>query len=174
MTWTLDSLFQRYADEIRRGFVRRGHSVEDAVDLTQEVFLRLIRVGMDEKLANPGAYLHQIARNLSVDSRRKAHHKYLVDLPAGLVESVADPQPAEDAKFLYREQIHIVEDVLAGLPDKTRQAFILYQFKGMTMSETAKTIGLSASRTWVLIHQAYDVLRRALDDGDMMSERRKL
>ncbi|WBU60432.1 RNA polymerase sigma factor [Paracoccus albus] len=166
MNWELNNLFQRYAGEIRRAFIRRGHGVEESADLTQDVFLRLIKAEVKTDLVNPGAYLHQIARNLSIDSGRSAQYGHIVEAPHEVVEAIADPQPGQDADLLYHQKLRTVEKALLDLPMKTRRAFELYQLEGMTMSQTAEAIGLSVSRTWTLVQRAYEALREALDDED--------
>ncbi|NHF74455.1 RNA polymerase sigma factor [Paracoccus xiamenensis] len=168
MSWNLKNLFRRYSDEIKRGFIRRGHGVDEAADLTQDVFLRLIKAEVKADLVNPGAYLHQIARNLSIDSRRSAQYAHIVDSPSEVVEAIADPSPGQDANLLYRQRMRTIEKALLDLPVTTRRAFELYQLEGMTMSQTAEAIGLSVSRTWTLVQRAYKALREALDDADAL------
>ncbi len=45
---------------------------------------------------------------------------------------------------------------LAELPEKTRRAFELHRIEEMTVAEVAAELGLSRSRVWALVREAYE------------------
>lgn len=162
--WDLHNLFKRYAGEIDRALRRRGHTADTAADLTQDTFVRVMTSNSKVKPSNPGAYLHQVARNLSVDLYRREQRAELVDLTEEFFRAIADPTPGQETAVIDQQKLAIVETALLELPEKTRTAFELHQLDGYTISEVADVIGLSVSRTWTLIRRAYLHLRTRLDE----------
>lgn len=164
--WNLNVLFVAYAKEINRFLRKRGHQPEVAADLTQEVFLKMLNVAKPVKDDNPRAYLHQVARNLSIDLFRRETVVQTVDIEEEAFENIQDGTPGPEQITYSRQQLAIIDTALAQLPDKTRRAFELYRLGDLTIREVAEEIDMSVSRTWALIHAAYMHLQEAMDDSD--------
>ncbi len=79
----LAAAWTRHETEIRRWLAARGPDPADADDLLQETFLRALR---QEKrfcaIANPRAWLFEVARHLLIDRHRKTGDT--IDLPDDL------------------------------------------------------------------------------------------
>jgi RNA polymerase sigma factor (sigma-70 family) len=157
-------LFMRHAREIQRYLRRRGHSHDAAADLTQDTFVRALTLAPGEDYANPRAYLHMIARNLSVDLRRRERTVPFVTGCDVHMMAVADSAPTPEVVVYDRQRLAIVEAAIAELPDRTRRAFELHRLAEMTIAEVGQEIGLSTTRTWVLVRDAYRHLRRRLNE----------
>lgn len=164
MSWDLQRLFLRHAREINRFLRRRGHNAETAADLTQDTFVRLLAAAPARHADNPRAYLHQVARNLSVDLYRRERLVEIVDLSAEDLHGVADLAPGPDTIVYDRQRLAIVARALLELPDPTRRAFEMHRLGERTMQEIAGDLGLSVSRTWALIRHAYLHLRACLNE----------
>lgn len=158
-------LFLRHAREIDRYLRRRGHSADAAADLTQDTFVRVLTIDDGDHFANPRAYLHMIAHNLSVDLRRRERTVPFLTGCDEQMGTVADPSPTPEAVVYDRQRLAIVEAAIAELPDRTRRAFELHRLAEMTIAEVGCEIGLSTTRTWVLIRDAYRHLRRRLNEA---------
>jgi RNA polymerase sigma-70 factor (ECF subfamily) len=166
MTWDLSGLFSLHAAEITRFLRRRGHSPETAADLTQDTFARLLTASPQNSVDNPRAYLHQIARNLSVDLSRRERRASLSDLTETEFLAIADPSPLPETIVYDRQRLAIVERALGELPARTRRAFELHRLGEQTISEIAEDLDLSSTRTWVLIRDAYRHLRHRLNAAE--------
>ncbi|HEE4993110.1 RNA polymerase sigma factor [Agrobacterium tumefaciens] len=162
--WDLKRLFQKHAQEIDRFLRKRGHQPDVASDLTQDVFLKLLTSSPPKHSENPRAYLHTIARNVSVDLYRREQIVQREDLSEEEYADIADPTPGPDKVVHHRQRLATVDRALSELPEKTRRAFELYRLGDMTISEVADELGLSVSRTWTLIRRAYLHLQASLDD----------
>lgn len=134
----------------------RGDSAE-AEDLTQETFFRAYRYL--PRLEDPdrfGPWLHQIARSLCRDRRRRAQ-----------VEKRA---LAERAEELRRRTMDGVEDTAGGevgkalsdLPEGENEALTLRYFEGLTYDEIARRLGLTFSQVDHLIRKGRARLERRL------------
>lgn len=163
--WNLQRLFQDYAREINRFLRRRGHNAETAADLTQDTFVRVMTATQQANHGNPRAYLHQIARNLSVDLYRREKTVDMVHLVDEDWRSLADSTPSPETILYDRQRLMIIEEALQELPEQTRKAFEMHRLGEKTISEVATDLNLSISRTWTLIKRAYLHLRQRLNEA---------
>ncbi len=167
MNWDVQDLFLSHASGIARSLRRRGLAAETAEDLTQDAFVRVL-AGASARRApaegfNPVGYLYAIARNLCLDHERRLRREPRVELSENAFARLIDPAPGAETVVYDRQRLALMETALAELPERTRRAFELHRLGDYTMTEVAAQIGLSVSRTWALIHEAYDHLRHRLD-----------
>ncbi|MEO9299908.1 RNA polymerase sigma factor [Devosia alba] len=171
MSWDIHDLFRRHAAEINRGLRRRGMSSEVAADLTQDTFLRLLGA-LERRTAeadNPRAYLFQISRNLAVDYARRERLMPRADTSDAFLNAFTDPSPAVDTIVYDRQRLAIVQQALLELPERTRRAFEMHRLQEQTLAEIAPIIGLSTTRTWGLIRDAYRHIRARLHENDALN-----
>ena len=168
LSWDLHKLFHRHAAELVRVLTRRGHSPETAADITQDAFVRLLtaqpaNVGL---AANPRAYLFAITRNLSIDLARRDRIAPNVELTDEMAERIVDPSPLPETIVYDKQRLAATQRAIAELPERTRLAFELHRLDELTIAEVAVRIGLSTSRTWSLIRDAYKHIRLRLTTID--------
>lgn len=164
MSWDIQSLFSRYAREIDRFLRRRGHNADVAADITQDTFVRMMTATPAGRDDNARAYLHQVARNLSVDFYRRERLVEYVDLPEEEFRRIADSSPSSETVIYDRQRLAIIERTLMEMPEQTRRAFMMHRLGEKTMSEVGAELGLSTSRVWTLIRRAYLHLRARLKE----------
>lgn len=104
---------------------------------------------------NPRAYLHQVSRHLSINHQRRERLVTMVELDATVSERIADPAPNAERIVYDRQLLQQTAAALAELPERTRVAFEMHRLGGQTLAEVAQRIGLSTTRTWALIREAY-------------------
>ena len=157
MAWDLQKLFQRHALDISRALRKRGHSAETAADLTQDTFLRVLAAAPADGTANhnPKAYLYQVSRNLSVNHFKRHRLMGTVDLGEEILAQIPDPSPTPETVVYDRQRLRCTALALAELPERTRIAFELHRLNDLTIAEVAARLGLSTTRTWALIRDAY-------------------
>ena len=125
-----------------------------AEDVVQEAYLRF-RTPFDRPdVVTPVGYLFRIVRNLAVDwSRRVAlerrHIEVVEDTPA-----VAEDRPTPEMLAAGRQELQLVMDALAELPERTRMALEMHRFGGLTMEEIGRRLGLSPASIHGLIYKA--------------------
>jgi RNA polymerase sigma-70 factor (ECF subfamily) len=146
---------EQYYTELHRFLVRRLRGSQQAQDLAQEAYLRLLRVERGELVRQPRAYLYRIAVNLVSEFRLRARREpitYDSDTLAELaeiasVETSSDAQRAADA-----EQ---VETLLEQLPPLYRAILILRKRDGLSYPEIAQQLDIS-------VHTVKKYLARAV------------
>lgn len=116
-------------------------SEQDAQDLAQEAYLRLLRVADEKMIRDPVAYLFRIARNL-------VHELYTTMPPPS--ESIDDVDLADDrmsveAQTESEQQFDRLNAVMERLPPKCRAALIMHRRDGMTYDEIAGELGVSSA-----------------------------
>lgn len=121
---------------------RRVHCVQEAADLAQDTFVRLLKQCPAE-LQEPRAFLATVARSVLIDHcRRMSLERAYLDTLALLPEPVT-PSPEERAIVL--EALEQIDRMLDGLGARARSAFLLAQLDGLSYKEVAARLGVSLS-----------------------------
>ena len=140
----LKQLSERYRQPLIAYFQRRVTSRSEAEDLTQEVFLRLVKRLDVQKLDNPEAFLFTTAVNLLRDRFRRGQtqrsHLAEVSLQQPGIEELS-PERVFDS----RQHLAKVIAALEQLDERSRDAFILHRLEGMKHAQIAELYGVSVS-----------------------------
>lgn len=155
----LRRLSERYRQPLTVYFQRRVHSRNEAEDLTQEVFLRLVRRLDVEAIDNPEAFLFRAAVNLLRDRSRRG--KTLRSHLAELTRHQSDIEELSPERvFDSRQSLTLVLSVLEELDERSRDAFILHRLEGMKHSEVADLMGVSVSSVEKYVIKALALLAK--------------
>jgi len=115
-------------------------NIEDAKDVSQEVFLRLYRnLGKVEAEANYQAWLYRVTVNLCNDVGRKRRPSVAVEDVPELVSGDADPQQS----LTGAERQRVLRMSLRALSEKERAALVLRDLEGLSTREVASALGSS-------------------------------
>lgn len=132
---------------LRRRLLQRGRSRgSDIDDLIQEGFLRLCRYQHEQKVAvrDPVAFLVHVVERVHVERLRRARltQRIFSDQPFEEIDCVdSASSPEQDAEA--QELIERIEWRLGTANPRTREAFLLHRFGGMSYAEIAKKLGIS-------------------------------
>jgi RNA polymerase sigma factor (sigma-70 family) len=136
--------FRDHAGELQRFLARRVPQPQDADDLAQEVFARLLRVRNADLVRSPLSYLLGIATHVVREFRqRKQHERVLFD--SDLAEVVAEhtdgaPEQNMTEQFELRERL---DKALKQLPAAHQLVLLLVKRDGLSYAEAARAAGLS-------------------------------
>ncbi|KIP99490.1 MULTISPECIES: sigma-70 family RNA polymerase sigma factor [Pseudomonas] len=127
------------------GWLRRSLGCsQQAADLAQDTFVRLLMRNKPISDRAPRALLVRIARGLVIDHwRRDALERAYLDALAQLPEA---SHPSPDVRHEALECLERIACLLDGLKPAIREAFLLYQLGGLTHQQIAEQLGIS-SRT---------------------------
>ncbi|MGH8654833.1 MAG: RNA polymerase sigma factor [Gammaproteobacteria bacterium] len=139
----MDTLFRRYAREIHT-FVQPRVGAQEAEDVVQEAYLRLLQHPNAETLQHPRAFLYKTAANLAVDHVRRDQRQARrlgsgVDLDAQ-GSPAPDPETIAEGAWAFERFVA----VLAELPAPCQHAFILHKLEGLPYAEIAARLSFSA------------------------------
>lgn len=142
------------------GIVRDRAGAEDVV---QEAYLRFSSASSDERLiTSPVSYLYRIVRNLALDWVHRTSDSASTGQAPALDQIAQDGPTAEDVLH-YRDELRILTDALAELPERTRIAFTMYRLEGCTLQQVADRLGVSVVRAHQLVKDAILHAARRLD-----------
>jgi RNA polymerase sigma factor (sigma-70 family) len=140
------SAYRKYNAALHRYLVRRLPRAQDADDLSQEIYLRLLRLEQAELVRQPQSYIYGIAANVvreylmrhELEQKRMAYDSELVDREA---EHPLELPPDELAERL--DVIRRLERALKKLSPMQRAVVLCLKRDGMSYQETAQATGLT-------------------------------
>jgi RNA polymerase sigma-70 factor (ECF subfamily) len=142
---------------------------EDAPeDVVQETFIRLWEHRERWRLeGSVRALLYTITRRAALDQRKRTHRRQRTQ--AGSREASRNvPTPAEQVEG---QELHdAVETVIANLPPRRKEVFILARFDGLSYGQIAEVMGISLQTVANHFSLALADLRRSLADFSDVDE----
>ncbi|HEX2530522.1 MAG TPA: sigma-70 family RNA polymerase sigma factor [Burkholderiaceae bacterium] len=139
------ALVARYQDRVYRFLVRLTHSPDDALDLTQETFLRAYQhIARWRPEAQFKTWLFQIARNMAFDRLRRDKRVEFVELDEEVERETPDTAAGPDAALETAQRYRLLESALARLPSEHREILLLREIEEMSYDEIATVLGLNA------------------------------
>lgn len=118
----------------------------EAEDVAQEALLRLWRIAPDWRRgeAQVVTWLFRVVTNLATDRYRARRRRGVTGLDEA--PEVADPAPGVVGRMIEADRMAALEQALAQLPERQRQAVVLRHLEGMTNPEiaTIMEIGVEA------------------------------
>lgn len=158
----IDLLYRDEAATLRRRLRARLGSSEDAGDLVQEAFARLLGARTATVVRDPAAFLNRIVRNLLIDrSRRQSArppHCVLLDGDLAVPPAQCEALELEQMRERYRQTVH-------ALPERMREVFILHRVEGLSYKEIADRLDISVRTVEWHIAQAIVRISRGLDEA---------
>lgn len=124
---------------------------EDALDLSQETYLRLWRtLSSFRGECAPTTWLLRIAKNCAIDHLRKAGKENITPLTFttgnGNEQEIELPDPSDDAdpqKALERKETQkAVREAILSLNEEQRDVLLLREFEGLSYDEIAARLSL--------------------------------
>ena len=145
----MEELTKTY-DKIYRYCFYKVRNSAAAEDITQETFLRYFSQNPKIKRGEDIAYLHTIAKNLCIDYFRK---KQAEELPEDyLAEEFSE---MSDTKIAVRA-------ALEKLDERHKEIILLRYLSGLSVNETAETMGISRFATYRLERAALAEMKKYL------------
>jgi RNA polymerase sigma-70 factor (ECF subfamily) len=142
----LAQVAQRYRRALHAYFRRRVDPPHECEDLAQDVLLRLARRTAGDDIRDVQPYLFQTANSVLTDHyrRRAARGHALTEAYDEDLHARADVVSPEQ-HLIDREARERLHAQIAALPERSREAFVLFRFEGMRQAEIAAHMGISIS-----------------------------
>jgi RNA polymerase sigma factor (sigma-70 family) len=139
---------------------------EDAEDIAQETYVRLMQAGSLEKSEmHIRASMFRAATNLAYDRFRQRRSRGRQD-DAGLAD-LPDEAPQIERIVAMEQAVAIVERTLLALSRRSRQVFLLRTSHGCSYEEIAQRLGVSKRTVEREMQTALDACQRDLRGGEL-------
>jgi RNA polymerase sigma-70 factor (ECF subfamily) len=162
-------IYDLFARKVLNFIYRMVNSVEEAEDLTQENFVTVyqkLESLKDNDKFEP--WLFRIARNY-------VYQKYRSRPPATIsvdatddegqeIIQLADERKNPDQEYQAGELRDVIQSVVADLPEKYREVFVLSALKRLRYEEIAEIVGRSLPSVKTDIHRARLEVRKKVKD----------
>jgi RNA polymerase sigma factor (sigma-70 family) len=148
-------LYRDHHEAVLHLLYLRLNNAQDAADLAQEAFLRLLRYRhCDERSLK--FLLFRVALNLAVSHGRLSRVR--CDVSLGDWDVAADT-PGVDEQLIRDQTLTQVSRVIQALPERCRHAFTLSRIEGLRQHEIAKRCGISTRMVEYHIAHAQAAIR---------------
>lgn len=153
------TLTERHLSSVVAIARRMLHDDAEAEDVAQETFLRLWRLGATLEIGAHGVrpWLRRVASNLCIDRMRGRAKLSVTDELPDVHEA-----PRQLEGMVASETRARVDAALKALPERQRQALVLFHFEGMSQVEVGQVMGISDEAVESLLARARRQLKSAL------------
>jgi RNA polymerase sigma-70 factor (ECF subfamily) len=151
-----EATFELHKDAVYRFAWRMTNSPEVAEDITQEVFLALLRqpARFDATRGELRPFLFGIARNLVLKKVRQEKNRWSELDQEQFVAQPVDPAGCEIAEIVAR--------AVRDLPPLQREVLVLAEYEGLSLDEIAQTVDAEVGTVKSRLYRARENLRRML------------
>jgi len=150
-------LFERYNKRIFNFLARMAVDRELAEDLTQNVFLRILKYKSSYREgAKFQAWIYQVARNVFSDHYQAHKNKFNHSVD---VEKVSDHLSDLNETADIDEQEKLLQRSMALLSEEQRELLVLTRFQHMKYEEVAQIMDTTVANIKVKVHRAIARLR---------------
>jgi RNA polymerase sigma-70 factor, ECF subfamily len=167
------------ADIERRAF-RMAHIAlrdqDDALDVVQDAMLKLVRNYAAKPAAEWRPLFYRILENgiRDLQRRRTVRGRLMAWMPGPKddpdgdaqdpMDTVADESPGVPQLLMQAQAMEQLEKSLRALPARQREAFMLRNFEGLDVADTAKAMGCSEGSVKTHYSRAVHALREELEE----------
>ena len=168
---SFSELIDEYKNMVFGLSYKMTNSLEDAEDISQEVFIRVYKSLYN---FNPNykfsTWLYQMTLNLCRDRFRKGKIPSIsLDTPPNEGDQkdfnslIADPKNNLEEDFLQAEQTNFINALISSLPPKYREVIILRHLKDLSYEEMSKILNISLGSVKTRLFRAREKLREILE-----------
>lgn len=134
-----ERLFEAYCDELQHYIYYRSGDAEIAEDIVQDTFLKVWEIRDSVKVDTARALLYTIASNLYANRFKRQKLRFRFE------QTILEDRTFESPEFELevKEFDNKLQQVLAGMNEKSRVVFLMNRIDQMTYNEIAKNLDIS-------------------------------
>jgi RNA polymerase sigma-70 factor (ECF subfamily) len=138
------NLFEQFRNPLLRYVLSFGIPVQDAEEVTQEVFISLFRhLQLQRSRTNLRGWIFRVGHNLAL-KRRQANQRVCETAASdwAIAERQHDPSPDPEEQMCFKQRRTRLLAVLAALPQE-EQCCLRLRAEGLQYREIAEVLGMS-------------------------------
>lgn len=159
---TVERLATEHGDSLFRLAFRLTGNRQDAEDLVQETFVRVLRSLENFVPGSIDAWLRRITTNLFLDQARRRARVRFDPFADGAEDRVPAPGAGPERSFEFEHVDLDVQRALRELAPEYRAAVVLCDMEGFSYDEVAQTLGVKLGTVRSRIHRGRSLLRASL------------
>jgi RNA polymerase sigma factor (sigma-70 family) len=156
-------LFREHNAALLRFAAAKLGSEQEARDVAQEAYVRLLQLDRPETIGYLRAFLFKITANLAMDRLRARKRAPLPQTSSD--EDLVAFELSPERQCAGQELVAILNAALAELPVKCREILILHRVEGLSRAEIAERMGLGERMVRLYMARALEHLHRRLDEA---------
>lgn len=161
----LAEIFRNHHAALVRFLAVRTGSTEDAKEIVQEAYARVLALDRPETVSVLAGYLWRIAANLAIDRRRERALRERFSSAA--LASAEKREFSAESTCEGQERLAIVERAIGELPPRCLEAFVLHVLNGLKLKEVGREMGIGERMATKYVARALEYLQTCLDAADM-------
>jgi RNA polymerase sigma-70 factor, ECF subfamily len=170
-----DLLFLKYQKYIYKICYNYTYSKEDALDLTQEVFLKIYKSIKDfDDDKTPLPWIKKISVNTCINFNRNNRSQPVIQRFEGNTadddrteEDTLESQDNTEDQVLELDTRRIIEKSITELPSKEKMALTLKHMNDMSYSEISEVMSVPLGTVKTYIYRARKILKDVLKDKEI-------
>lgn len=135
----IEQLFREHNQLLVRFLEARLENRQEAKDLAQEAYVRLLELEQPNTISFLRAYLFRIAANLAIDRIRSRSARHHVDVLDFFIDNEHSDRVEQEAAAA--EQASRFWEILHELPLRYRQAVVMNRIQDLSTQEIARSMG---------------------------------
>jgi RNA polymerase sigma factor (sigma-70 family) len=155
------ALFARHRRDLL-AYLRRRAGRDNAHDLLQEAFLRVLQRTGTAEIADPPAYLHRIAGNLATDFARRQKVETRLLVPDASFDDTPSEEVPADERLEQNDRSRLLTEAIDMLPPRCREVFVMRMHENIPQDEIAQRLGITRNMVDRHIRVAIERCRLAL------------
>ncbi len=140
---SIKDVIRRYHGSLLSFLRQRVRTPEDAADVAQEAYIRLLQYEGSREIQSPSSLLFRIAINVANDLGRSEQVRRVSDQCAVDEMEIESERATPEREVAAEQDLDILFATIEQLPPKCRQAFLLSRVECMTYPQIAKHCGIS-------------------------------
>lgn len=132
-----------------------------AEDIVQEAWTR---IDAAREADQPAGYLFRTVRNLALDCRRRRgfeQRHFMEGAEQDAIQTASDA-PSPETAAISRDELRIVQDALAGMPENMRIAVEMHRIGGAKLKDIAACLDVSVTTAHQLVADGVQRCKTAL------------
>jgi RNA polymerase sigma factor (sigma-70 family) len=156
------ALYRTTLAPLRRYLTRLLGNPGEAQDVAHDAYMRVYPSLTDRSARRPEALLYTAARRLAINRLKRRSISPLAR-DAFIPEMAASPEPGVEQQVMARQELEILEEAIAKLPDGCRVVLLLCKIEQLSHKEIAERLAIAVSTVEKQHARALRLLRAALE-----------
>jgi len=155
-------LFETYNAALIRFLTHRLHSAQEAKEVAQEAYVRLLQLDSPDGVSHMQALLFKTAANLAADRVRNTGRRERIHQLRFFGRDAEDAAPSPEETVAAEQEIGEVLSAIEELPPKCRYAFVMHRFYGHELKDVAHLMNISERMVRIYVERAIVHCRKRL------------